>query len=126
MYFPSFAKSFSASAVCDSPLSRKYCQYFRIGMKQDLLSKSLLISAAWLFSSKLFYTLRRKKNALVCVLKSLEWNQGKTMLDRWTNFFEKGPQRLFNLDSTAVWNCFKKKGLPMSLSENSVCSLNQI
>ena len=74
---------------------RKYCQYFRIGMKQDLFSKSLLISAAWLFSSKLFYTLWNKKNALVCVLKSLEWNQGKTMLDRWTNFFEKRPRETF-------------------------------
>ena len=38
MYFPPFAKSFSTGAVCDSPLSRKYCQYFRIGMKQDLFS----------------------------------------------------------------------------------------
>ena len=47
------------------------------------------------------------------------WTGGPTSLKR-------GPQRLFNLDSTAVWNCFKKKGLPMSLSENSVCSLNQI
>ena len=77
---------------------RKYCQYFRIGMKQDLFSPWSNHSWYRLLGFSLpsfFHALRSKKNALVCVLKSLEWNQGKTMLDSWTNFFEKRPPETF-------------------------------
>ena len=106
---------------------RKYCQYFRIGMKQDLFSPWTNHSWYRLLGFSLFLTHCKAKRMLWFVFWKV-WSGTKAKLC-WTGgptSLKKGPQRLFNLDSTAVWNCFKKKGLPMSLSENSVCSLNQI
>ena len=57
------------------------------------------------------------------VLKSFEWQQAKTMLDKWTNFFllnQKGPQGISFCRTwpwfDRAWICFTKKGLPMFLS----------